>query len=183
MGRLSKRVSIETTWAAEIADPLRLLFLVSAQNGLSRRAQIELTQRGHDVGVAVVGSVAEMEAAVDEHRPQLIVCPFLQTLIPESIWSAYRCLIVHPGPWGDRGPSSLDWSIGPGCPEGGVTVIEASGGAHAGTVWATRDLRVREMGRSSLYRYEMRRCAIEALVEAIDRIVCDKDPDAALRAS
>jgi putative two-component system hydrogenase maturation factor HypX/HoxX len=186
MGRLSNRVSIETTWTTEMASPLRplrLLFLVSAHSGLSRRAQIELTERGHDVAVAVVGSVAEMEAAVDEHRPELIVCPFLQMLIPEPIWSAYRCLIVHPGPWGDRGPSALDWSIGPCSREGSVTIIEASGGGHVGTVWATRDLRVHEMGRSSLYRYEMRRRAIEALVEAIDRIVCDNGPGAALHAS
>jgi putative two-component system protein, hydrogenase maturation factor HypX/HoxX len=173
MGRPSDRVSIETP--TEIAGSLRLLFLVSADNGLSRRAQIELTGRGHDLAVAVAGSVAEMEAAVDEHRPELIVCPFLQMLIPESIWSAYRCLIVHPGPWGDHGPSTLDWSIDPCGREGSVTVIEASG-AHVGTVWATRDLRVHEMGRSSLYRYEMRRRATEALVEAIDRIVCDQDP-------
>src|SRR5665213_3652649 len=95
----------------EIAVPpesLRLLFLVSAHNGLSQRALIELTERGHEVAVAVADSAAEMEAAVDEHRPELIVCPFLKTLIPESIWSVYRCLIVHPGPWGDRGPG---WTI------------------------------------------------------------------------
>jgi putative two-component system hydrogenase maturation factor HypX/HoxX len=186
MGRRSDRESIDMTLAAETAGPrrsLRLLLLVSAHNGLSRRAQIELTERGHEVAVAVVDSAAEMEAAVDEHRPQLIVCPFLKTMIPESIWSAYRCLIVHPGPWGDHGPSSLDWSIGPARREGGVTVIEASGGPDAGTVWATRDLRVWEMGRSSLYRHEIRRGAIEALVEAIDRIVCNKEPGAALRAS
>lgn len=158
---------------------LRLLFLVSAHNGLSQRAQIELTERGHEVLVAIAGSAAEMEAAVDEHRPQLIVCPFLKTLIPESIWSAYRCLIVHPGPWGDRGPSSLDWSIELGMREWGVTVIEASGEVDAGTVWATREFPVREAGKSSLYRQEVRRGAIEAIVEAIDRIVGDKGPPAA----
>ena len=54
---------------------------------------------------------AEMEAAVAEHQPGLIVCPFLKRMIPESIWSRHRCLIVHPGPIGDRGPSSLDWAI------------------------------------------------------------------------
>ncbi len=186
MGRLANRECIEPTRAAETAGrrrPLRLLLMVSARNGLSRRAQIELTERGHDVAVAVAGSATEMEAAVDEHRPHLIVCPFLKTLIPESVWSAYRCLIVHPGPWGDRGPSSSDWSIRRGSRDAAVTVIEASGSAHAGKVWATRDLRVREIGRSSLYRSEMRRGAIEALVEAIDRILCDTDAGTARRGS
>ena len=37
------------------------------------------------------------------HRPQLIVCPILKKLIPESIWAKHRCLVVHPGPMGDRG--------------------------------------------------------------------------------
>jgi putative two-component system protein, hydrogenase maturation factor HypX/HoxX len=177
-----ERVTALATPTRPVTAPpksLRLLFLVSAHDGLSQRALIELTERGHDVAVAVAGSAAEMQAVVDEHRPQLIVCPFLKTLIPESIWSACRCLIVHPGLWGDRGPSSLDWSIDLGTREWGVTVIEASGEVGAGTVWATREFPVREWGTSSLYRQELRRGAIEAIVEAIDRIVGDEQPDPA----
>jgi hypothetical protein len=90
---------------------LRILFLVSAHNGLSQRAWIALTELGHDVSVAVVESAVDMEAAVRDHDPQLIVCPFLKRMIPESLWSRRRCLVVHPGPRGDRGPSSLDWAI------------------------------------------------------------------------
>ena len=50
-------------------DPgsLRILFLVSAHNGLSQRAWIALTELGHEVTVAVVDSAAAMEAAVGEH--------------------------------------------------------------------------------------------------------------------
>ena len=98
---------------------LRILFLVSAHNGLSQRAWIALTELGHEVTVAVVDSAGAMEAAVGEHDPELIVCPFLKTMIPESIWAKHRCLIVHPGPKGDRGPSSLDWAIELGAPSGG----------------------------------------------------------------
>lgn len=174
------------TLTAKIAispHPMRLLFLVSAENELSRRALIELTDRGHQVAVAVAGSPAEMEAAVHTRRPQLIVCPFLKTLIPESIWSEYRCLIVHPGPWGDRGSSSADWSIEVGIRKSGVSVVEASGEADAGTVWATRAVPAHETGQSTRYGYELRRHAIEALVEAIDRIARDTAPDVALRAA
>ena len=153
------------------ARPLRVLFLVSAHNSLSQRALIALTELGHEVTVAVVGSAAEMEAAVAAHRPQLIVCPILKTIIPESIWATHRCLIVHPGPRGDRGPSSLDWAIELGAPDWGVTVLEASGDVDAGDVWASRTFRTRGAGKSSLYRHEVRRGAIEALVEAIGRIV------------
>ena len=153
-------------------DPgsLRVLFLVSAHNSLSQRAWIALTELGHDVAVAVVDSAAAMQAAVSAHRPQLIVCPMLKKLIPESIWAGHRCLIVHPGPRGDRGPSSLDWAIELGMREWGVTVLEANGELDAGDVWATRTFHAREVGKSSLYRHEVRRAAIEALVEAMGRL-------------
>ena len=153
------------------ARSLRVLFLVSAHNSLSQRAWIAVTELGHEVTVAVVDSAAAMEAAVSAHRPQLIVCPFLKTLIPESIWTKHRCLIVHPGPRGDRGPSSLDWAIELGMREWGVTVLEASGDVDAGDVWATRTFPTREAGKSSLYRHEVRRAAIEALLEAMGKIV------------
>ena len=150
---------------------MRVLFLVSAHNSLSQRAWIALTELGHEVTVAVVDSAAAMEAAVSEHHPQLIVCPMLKTFIPESIWAKHRCLVVHPGPRGDRGPSSLDWAIELAMPEWGVTVLEANGDVDAGEVWATRAFRTREVGKSSLYRHEVRRAAIEALLEAVGRIV------------
>jgi putative two-component system protein, hydrogenase maturation factor HypX/HoxX len=73
-----------------------------------------------------------MEAAVARHRPELIVCPMLKTIIPESIFSRTRCLIVHPGPVGDRGPSSLDWAIELGAGEWGVTVLEATATVDGG---------------------------------------------------
>src|SRR5580700_1627209 len=88
--------------------PSRILFLVSAHNGLSQCAWIALREQGHQVEVAVVDSAAAMETAVCAHDPDLIVCPFLKTLIPETIWRRSRCLVFHPGPCGDRGPSSLD---------------------------------------------------------------------------
>jgi putative two-component system hydrogenase maturation factor HypX/HoxX len=150
---------------------MRLLFLVSAHNSLSQRAHIELSELGHEVTVAVVDSGPAMEAAVEQHRPDLIVCPILKKLIPESIWSAYRCLVVHPGPMGDRGPSSLDWAIELGVGEWGVTVLEANGDFDAGDVWATRGFRTRAVGKSSLYRHEVRRAAIDALVDAMGKVV------------
>jgi putative two-component system hydrogenase maturation factor HypX/HoxX len=146
----------------------RILFLVSAHNGLSQRAAIALTELGHSVTVAVVDSAAAMEAAVATHRPDLIACPFLKKLIPESIWSRHRCLVVHPGPVGDRGPSSLDWAIELGADSWGVTVLQANGEFDAGDVSAERAFPVRAAGKGSLYRHEVRRAAVQALVEAVD---------------
>ncbi|HEX6744940.1 MAG TPA: formyltransferase family protein, partial [Solirubrobacteraceae bacterium] len=150
---------------------MRILFLASAHNSLSQRAWIALTELGHDVEVEVVDSGAAMEAAVATHRPDLVVCPMLKKLIPESVWSTHRCLVVHPGPLGDRGPSSLDWAIESGAEEWGVTVLEADGEFDAGAVWASRTFPMRAAGKSSLYRHEVRRAAVEAIVEAMERIV------------
>jgi putative two-component system hydrogenase maturation factor HypX/HoxX len=149
---------------------MRILFLVSAHNSLSQRAWIALTELGHDVEVAVVDSGAAMEAAVAVQRPDLVVCPMLKKLIPESVWSTHRCLVVHPGPPGDRGPSSLDWAIERGEREWGVTVLEADGDYDAGAVWASRTFPTRQAGKSSLYRHEVRRAAVEAIVEALERV-------------
>jgi putative two-component system hydrogenase maturation factor HypX/HoxX len=149
------------------ANPLRILFLVSAHNSLSQRAQIALTELGHSVEVEVVETGEAMEIAVERHRPELIVCPILKKIIPESIYSRHRCLIVHPGPVGDRGPSSLDWAIELGMGEWGVTVLEATGEVDGGDIWGSHTFSTREAGKSSLYRHEVRRAAIASLLDAM----------------
>ena len=162
--------SINARAADERGKPLRVLFLVSAHNGLSQRAWISLTELGHQVEVAVVNSAAAMELAVAKHDPELIVCPFLKTLIPETIWRRFPCLVVHPGPPGDRGPSSLDWAIELGISEWGVTVLLANEKFDAGEVLAWRSFQMREAGKASLYRHEVRHAAVEAVTDAVARI-------------
>jgi len=76
--------------AARAGGALRILFLVTAHNSLSQRTLVALTELGHAVSVAVVDSGAAMEAAVCRHEPELIVCPMLKTIIPESIWARWR---------------------------------------------------------------------------------------------
>jgi putative two-component system protein, hydrogenase maturation factor HypX/HoxX len=150
--------------------PLRILFVASAHNSLSQRAFVALTELGHDISVEVVDSSAAIEAAVARHTPELIVCPMLKSIIPEPVWRNHRCLIVHPGPRGDRGPSSLDWAIELEMAEWGVTVLEATGEVDGGGVWASRTFRMRDAGKSSLYRHEVRRAAIEAVVDAVTMV-------------
>jgi hypothetical protein len=82
--------AVETPDAGTLAEPvrpLRVLFLVSAHNGLSQRALIALSELGHEVTVAVVDRVEPMEAAVDEHDPELIGLPLRLAGWP-SVWSA-----------------------------------------------------------------------------------------------
>jgi putative two-component system hydrogenase maturation factor HypX/HoxX len=161
---------LESATPAPARRALRILFLASAHNSLSQAALVALTELGHRVTVEVVDPGDAIEAAVARHEPELIVCPMLKTIIPETVWANHRCLIVHPGPKGDRGPSSLDWAIELEMAEWGVTVLEATGEVDGGDVWATRTFPIREAGKSSLYRHEVRRAAIEAVVEAVTAV-------------
>ena len=151
---------------------LRILFLVSAHNGLSQRAWVMLTELGHEVTVAVVDSPAAMESAVARARTRVDRVPVSEDDDSRAIWAKHRCLVVHPGPQGDRGPSSLDWAVALRMRDWGVTVLEANEERDAGGVWATRSFRMRELvGKSSLYRHEVRRAAMEALGESIAKIL------------
>jgi putative two-component system protein, hydrogenase maturation factor HypX/HoxX len=163
--------------ALRVHSPLRILFLASAHNSLSQRVFVALTEVGHKVTVEVVDSSAAIEAAVARHAPELIVCPMLKTFIPDSVWNEHRCLVVHPGPKGDRGPSSLDWAIELEMAEWGVTVLEATGEMDGGDVWAARTFRTREAGKSSLYRHEVRRAAIDAVVDAVTAVAGGRAPE------
>jgi putative two-component system protein, hydrogenase maturation factor HypX/HoxX len=148
-------------------NPLRILFVTSAHNSLSQRCYIAVTEMGHDVTVQVVDSPKQIEAAVGAHKPDLVVCPMLKQFIPESVWRKYTGLVARPGPHGDRGPSPLDWAIEFGMEEWGVTVLEAVEEADAGDIWETRKFRMRSVGKSSIYRHEVRRAAVEMLVFAV----------------
>ncbi|WP_235948005.1 enoyl-CoA hydratase-related protein [Nocardia terrae] len=91
----------------------------------------------------------------------------LTTAVPEDIWSQYLVLIVHPGPKGDRGPSSLDWAISTGAEEWGVTVLQAVAEMDAGPIWASEAFPMRLCGKSELYRTDVSDAAVRAVMTAV----------------
>lgn len=107
--------------------------------------------------------------AVHLARPDLIIAPFLKRAIPEAVWRSHVCLVVHPGPEGDRGASSLDRAILEGQAEWGVTVLQAEAGMDAGPVWESRRFAMRQASKSSLYRYEVTEAAVAAVLAAVAR--------------
>jgi putative two-component system hydrogenase maturation factor HypX/HoxX len=155
---------------------MKIHFLTSAHNSLSQRLLIELTERGHVVTVSLAESEDAMFNAVAEHSPELIVAPMLKTAIPEAIWSKHTCLIVHPGIKGDRGPSSLDWSILSGEKEWGVTVLQAAAEMDAGDIWATHNfpLDAAPLSKSSLYRDRVTEAAVRGVLEAVENFMSKK---------
>jgi putative two-component system hydrogenase maturation factor HypX/HoxX len=150
---------------------MHILLVASAFNSLTQRVLAELQDRGHTVGVELaLGNDDALREAVRRHAPGLIVAPMLTTAIPEDVWRAHTCLIVHPGPPGDRGPSSLDWTLHGGTESWGVTVLEAVAEMDAGDVWAWSPLKVPALaGKSDLYRGEVADAAVDAVLLAVER--------------
>ncbi|MFD3923189.1 hydrogenase maturation protein [Streptomyces sp. NPDC058595] len=149
---------------------MNILLVASAFNSLTQRVFAELGDRGHRVGLELALGDDSLRDAVRRTAPELIVAPLLKTAIPPDIWSAHVCLIVHPGPVGDRGPSSLDWAIHTGATDWGVTVLQASGEMDGGAVWASARCPVPAgVGKSDLYRNEVSDAALEAVLLAVER--------------
>ncbi|MGW7463986.1 enoyl-CoA hydratase-related protein [Streptomyces xantholiticus] len=148
---------------------MRILLVAGAYNSLTQRVHAELRDRRHAVAVEVTPHGSAVRAAVQRHRPDLVVAPLLKAVVPRDVWTACTCLIVHPGPVGDRGPSSLDWAIDEDVDAWGVTVLQADEEMDAGDVWATVGFPVPRVAKSDLYRNEVSDAAIEAVLLAVDR--------------
>jgi putative two-component system hydrogenase maturation factor HypX/HoxX len=148
---------------------MRILLVASAYNSLTQRVHAELADRQHEVAVELALGHEVMRDAVRRHDPDLVIAPMLTTAIPVDIWSARPCFIVHPGPRGDRGPSSLDWAIMSGASGWGVTVLQANAVMDAGDIWASVEFPVAACSKSSLYRTEVADAALEAVLVAVAR--------------
>jgi putative two-component system hydrogenase maturation factor HypX/HoxX len=149
---------------------MRILLLATSFNTLTQRLHVELLERGHELSVELHVNDGCVTEAVRLFRPHLVIAPFLRCAIPEAVWRAVRCLVVHPGPVGDRGPAALDWAILEGHATWGTTLIEANATFDGGDVWATRNFDLRPATKSSLYRDEVAEAAVAGVVEAIGRI-------------
>lgn len=146
---------------------MRILLLSHSFNSLTQRLWAELDQAGHEISLEFDVNDAVTIEAVELARPDVIIAPFLKRAIPEAVWRRHKCLVVHPGPIGDRGPAALDWAILEGRAEWGVTVLQAEAEMDAGPVWAHRAFPLRATTKSSLYRNEVTEAAVEAVFEAL----------------
>ena len=149
---------------------MRILLLTHAFNGLAQRLHTELSASGHELSVEFDIADAVTEEAAALFRPQLILAPYLRRAIPEPVWRRHLCLVVHPGPPGDRGPSALDWAVQEGRPSWGVTLLQAEAALDAGPVWAHAVFPMREASKSSLYRFEVTEAAVQAVRETLAKL-------------
>ena len=149
---------------------MRILFITHSFNSLTQRLFCELGGRGHELSIEFDISDSVTEEAVALFKPDLVLAPFLKRAIPESVWSRHRCLIVHPGVPGDRGPSALDWAIRNGLGEWGVTVLQAEAEMDAGPVWASVNFPMTTTRKASLYRNQVTEAAVRAVLQAVERV-------------
>lgn len=152
---------------------MRILLLSSALNGLTRRAWCAIERAGHDVQVQVATGADQMRQAVDRHQPELIICPFLTAKVPRDVWQQHRTVIIHPGPVGDRGASSLDWAITEGQRSWGVTALQAVEEMDAGPIWASRTFDLPDVAprKSAVYNGPVADAAIACIEEVLRRAV------------
>jgi enoyl-CoA hydratase/carnithine racemase len=175
---------------------MKILFLCTAHNSLSQRLYLALW-RSHQVTIEYGLSDSIMLEAVALSKPDLVICPFLTTFVPKQIYENVMTLIIHPGPPGDAGPSSLDWLLlgddgtiedpaellqrmdsgvqYEGRSHWGVTVLQADEEFDGGPVWAFQQFPIEDLDepsltKSSLYRGNITRAAIMAAQAAVQRI-------------
>ncbi|NUW33216.1 formyl transferase [Nonomuraea sp. SMC257] len=146
---------------------MRILLLCSSFNGLTQRAWLELRRAGHDVTVELALSEQVMLEAAQLAKPDLVICPFLKEKVPTRLWQTQRTVIIHPGPPGDRGPSSLDWAILDGEPTWGVTALQAVEEMDAGPIWGYRTfpMPAEPPRKSALYNGPVADAAVELVAE------------------
>jgi putative two-component system hydrogenase maturation factor HypX/HoxX len=148
---------------------VEILLLASGFNSLTQRVFAALRDQGHAVAVELALSDASPREALARLAPDLVIAPMLTSVIPDEVWSSVPCLVVHPGPLGDRGPSSLDRAVLEGRAGWGVTVLQAEAEMDAGPVWATVPCAMPPRGKSDLYRGEVADAALEAVLLAVRR--------------
>ena len=153
---------------------MRILLVASSYNSMAQRVHAELTDRGHEVSVELALGDELLRDGIRRFDPDLVLAPMLTTAIPADIWSARPCFIVHPGPRGDRGPSSLDWAIMGGAGRWGVTVLQANAEMDAGDIWASTEFMMPGCSKSSVYRTEVADAAVRAMLLAVARFAAGR---------
>ncbi|WP_280352572.1 enoyl-CoA hydratase-related protein [Nocardia abscessus] len=147
----------------------RVLVLASANNGLTQRAALAIRRSGRRTRTEIVHCAADIRAAAGTNDFDIVVCPYLTTKIPADVHERWTCIVVHPGPVGDRGPHALDWAVSEREPLWGVTALTAVEEMDAGPIWCTRTFPLPAERKSAVYNTVVADAAIECLLEALDK--------------
>ncbi|ORX38056.1 hypothetical protein BD324DRAFT_650589 [Kockovaella imperatae] len=178
----------------------KILLLCTAVNSFSQRVITYFDFLGlKNVSVQIASNDEAMISACEEWDPDMVVCPFLTRVIPERVFGRWTTLVVHPGPPGDAGPSSLDWVLlgdngsdadstsalntllntsstswsGERRSHWGTIVFQANEHLDGGAIWAWEQYELPTLGtltKAQLYQTLHSQGAISALITAMIRV-------------
>lgn len=142
---------------------MKILLLCTAFNSQTQAVYTTLKDRGDEVAVVFAISEIQMLDEIEAFDPELILCPFLKTYLPPSIYENYPTYIFHPGPRGDRGSNALEYALQSHTKEWGVVILKANALYDGGDIYAQEHFKVRETYKASLYRQEIVQASLKAL--------------------
>lgn len=156
---------------------IKILLLSSTYNGMTQKIDRNLKLKGYrniyfqDFSNKVTEDF--LKKIIFTFNPNLIICPYLLRRIPEEIFKNFITLVIHPGIKGDRGPSSLDWTILNGHEEWGVTIIQANEIMDGGDIWASENFKIginyNHTNKSGLYNSLVAKTAVKLILESMEK--------------
>jgi len=149
---------------------MKTLLLVTAFNSLTQAVYTKLQDKGHKISVCFAISESQILEETEAYNPKFILCPFLKTYLPPTIYENYPSFIFHPAPIGDRGAYSLDYAIYHQEKNWGGVWLKADELYDGGDIYAFDNFRMRHSYKASIYRQEMSRVATDTLDELFENI-------------
>lgn len=159
---------------------MKILLVVSAFNSLSQSIFVKLQDEKHTVSVQYALDDKSIIAEVENFKPDIILCPYLQKYIPKEVFTQVDTYIIHPGIKGDKGHHSLDHVIRDEKKEWGVVILKANEHFDGGDIYAEINFEVRDTYKASLYRDEVVSASIKAVTKLLKNLQ-DKTFQAALQ--
>ncbi len=149
---------------------MKILLLVTTFNSQTQAIYSKLKDLNHTVSVCFAINEKQMLQEIEAFNPKLILCPFLKSYLPASVYENYPTYIFHPAPRGDRGAYSLEYALQEPTKRWGVVVLRANSEYDGGDIYAETSFEVRKTYKASLYRQEVVSASLELLDELFENI-------------
>ena len=149
---------------------MKLLLLTTTFNSQTQAIYTKLKDLNHTISVCFAINEKQMLQEIEAFEPKLILCPFLKSYLPASVYENYPTYIFHPAPRGDRGAYSLEYALQEPTKRWGVVVLRANSEYDGGDIYAEASFEVRKTYKASLYRQEVVSASLELLDELFENI-------------
>ncbi len=149
---------------------MKITLLCTAFNSLSQAIYLNLKERAYCIDITYAISPKQMIQELEAFEPELILCPFLKSFIPQEIYTHYPTFVFHPAPRGDRGAYSLDYAIYNEDTQWGGVWLKANELYDGGDIYAQGNFSMRKSYKASLYRQEITAIARNTLDELLTNI-------------